>query len=195
MREASRSVKASASRGKGVGSALLYAAPCRLYVSRLYPNEFALSYGEGSLLLMQAATGGDAQQWLVSLASCLFFSSAAFEAVLAECAAFFEAAPKTLPDRLSLIEALDALRTMFGKVRRDGTRLGTAHGLVALTARSPPRSAQVPKPKKVIVTRWGDDEYAYGSYSHIQVGASGRDYCIAIRFFDLFRFHIASIDS
>ena len=24
--------------------------------------------------------------------------------------------------------------------------------------------------------RWGDDEYAYGSYSHIQVGASGRDY-------------------
>ena len=34
----------------------------------------------------------------------------------------------------------------------------------------------MPKPKKVIVTRWGDDEYAYGSYSHIQVGASGRDY-------------------
>ena len=26
------------------------------------------------------------------------------------------------------------------------------------------------------MTRWGDDEYAYGSYSHIQVGASGRDY-------------------
>lgn len=112
MKEASRSVKASTSRGKGVGSALLYAAPCRLYVSRLLPNEFALSYGEGSLLVMQAATGADAQQWLVSLASCLFFSSAAFEAVLAECAAFFEAAPKTLAGKLSPIEALDTLRAM-----------------------------------------------------------------------------------
>ena len=35
-------------------------------------------------------------------------------------------------------EALDALRTMFGKVRRDGTRLGTAHGLVAHPARASP---------------------------------------------------------
>ena len=35
-------------------------------------------------------------------------------------------------------EALEALRTMFGKVRRDGTRLGTAHGLVAHPARASP---------------------------------------------------------
>ena len=40
-------------------------------------------------------------------------------------------------------EALDALRTMFGKVRRDGTRLGrgTAHGLVRSSPRAPPLSA------------------------------------------------------
>lgn len=40
-------------RAQGVGSALLYAAPCRLYVSRLYRNEFALSFGGDSLLVLQ----------------------------------------------------------------------------------------------------------------------------------------------
>ena len=104
--------KAEHSTGKGVGSALLYAAPCRLYVSRLYRNEFALSFGGNSLLLLQAASGSDAQDWVVALAACLFFTSAAFEAVLAECRRFFDAAHKTVAGRLSLIEALDLVRAM-----------------------------------------------------------------------------------
>ena len=99
-------------RAQGVGSALLYAAPCRLYVSRLYRNEFALSFGGDSLLLLQASSGADAQDWVVALAACLFFSSAAFEAVLAECRRFFDAAHKTVSGRLSFIEALDLVRAM-----------------------------------------------------------------------------------
>ncbi|KAL3905355.1 MAG: hypothetical protein SGPRY_010941, partial [Prymnesium sp.] len=35
---------------------------------------------------------------------------------------------------------------------------------------------QVPTPERVIVTRWGGDPYARGSYSFVQVGASGSDY-------------------
>ena len=35
-------------------------------------------------------------------------------------------------------EALDALRTMFGKVRRDGTRLGRAVEPYGLTSRASP---------------------------------------------------------
>jgi len=35
---------------------------------------------------------------------------------------------------------------------------------------------QVPDPERVIVTRWGDDPYARGSYSFMQVGSSGSDY-------------------
>ena len=104
--------KSEHGKGKGVGSALLYAAPCRLYVSRLSPNEFGLSFGGGSLIMLQAANGVDAQNWVVAIASCLFFSSAAFESVLNECATFFHAAPKTIPDRLSPIEALDTVRAM-----------------------------------------------------------------------------------
>ena len=99
-----------------MGSALLYAAPCRLYVSRLYRNEFALSFGGNSLLLLQAASGADAQDWVVAIAACLFFSSAAFEAVLAECRRFFDAAHKTIDGRLSPVEALDLVRAMGREV-------------------------------------------------------------------------------
>ena len=45
--------------------------------------------------------------------------------------------------------ALEALRQMFG---------------------------QVPQPTRVIVTRWGADEFSYGSYSFVGVGATGADY-------------------
>lgn len=62
--------------------------------------------------MLQAASGADAQDWVVALAACLFFSSAAFEAVLAECRRFFDAAQKTIQGRLSTIEALDLVRAM-----------------------------------------------------------------------------------
>lgn len=39
-----------------------------------------------------------------------------------------------------------------------------------------PRGIQVPDPIQVVCTRWGNDRYAYGSYSHVAVGASGDDY-------------------
>ena len=97
VRELARTYKMEHSHGKGVGSALLYAAPCRLYVSRLYRNEFALSFGGNQLLLLQAASGADAQDWVVAIAACLFFSSAAFEAVLAECRRFFDCLLYTSP--------------------------------------------------------------------------------------------------
>ena len=35
---------------------------------------------------------------------------------------------------------------------------------------------RVPQPKRVIVTRWGDDPFSYGSYSFVGVGATGADY-------------------
>ena len=84
MTSALRRFKREHSRGKGVGSALFNMAPCRLYTSRLYRNEFALSFGNGQLLTLQAADGADAQTWLVALASCLFFSSEAFDAALGD---------------------------------------------------------------------------------------------------------------
>jgi len=100
------------SRGKEVGSAPLYTAPCRLYVSRLYRNEFALAFGGDQLVLMQAASGADALEWVVAIASCLFFTSPAFESVLIECQRFFDAAQKTVEGKLSPIEALDLVRMM-----------------------------------------------------------------------------------
>ena len=36
----------------------------------------------------------------------------------------------------------------------------------------------VPPPKRVIVTRWGEDPFAYGSYSFVGVGATGADYIL-----------------
>jgi monoamine oxidase len=33
----------------------------------------------------------------------------------------------------------------------------------------------LPKPTRVVVTRWGSDENTLGSYAHIPMGASGRD--------------------
>ena len=117
LKEFATNFKLDHSSGKSVGSALLYAAPCRLYVSRLHRNEFALSFGGNSLLLLQAASGADAQEWVVAIAACLFFSSAAFEAVLAECRRFFDAAYKTIDGRLSPVEALDLVRAMGRECR------------------------------------------------------------------------------
>ena len=46
--------------------------------------------------------------------------------------------------------ALEALRSMFGP--------------------------SVPPPTRTVVTRWGADKFARGSYSYVHVGASGQDY-------------------
>jgi hypothetical protein len=46
--------------------------------------------------------------------------------------------------------ALEALRSMFG--------------------------SSVPPPTRTVVTRWGADKFARGSYSYVHVGASGQDY-------------------
>ena len=36
----------------------------------------------------------------------------------------------------------------------------------------------VPPPKRVIVTRWGEDPFAYGSYSFVGVGATGAHFIL-----------------
>ncbi|PKA60518.1 Lysine-specific histone demethylase 1 like 1 [Apostasia shenzhenica] len=41
-----------------------------------------------------------------------------------------------------------------------------------------PKGIQVPDPVQVICTRWGADEFTYGSYSYVAVGSSGDDYDI-----------------
>ncbi|XP_010534911.1 PREDICTED: lysine-specific histone demethylase 1 homolog 2 [Tarenaya hassleriana] len=41
-----------------------------------------------------------------------------------------------------------------------------------------PKGENVPDPIQSICTRWGDDPFSYGSYSHVRVGSSGRDYDI-----------------
>ena len=56
---------------------------------------------------------------------------------------------ETLDDDEITEQSLAALRQMFG---------------------------QVPQPTRVIVTRWGTDEFSYGSYSFVGVGATGADY-------------------
>ncbi|XP_044473727.1 lysine-specific histone demethylase 1 homolog 2-like [Mangifera indica] len=41
-----------------------------------------------------------------------------------------------------------------------------------------PKGIDVPNPIQTICTRWGNDPFAYGSYSHIRVQSSGSDYDI-----------------
>lgn len=36
--------------------------------------------------------------------------------------------------------------------------------------------ANIPNPTQYKISRWADDKFSYGSYSHIPVGASGKDY-------------------
>ena len=56
-----------------------------------------------------------------------------------------------LDDEAVTKQAVDALRSMFGE-------------------------RQVPTPLRTMVTRWGSDKFARGSYSYVHVGASGQDY-------------------
>ncbi|XP_073123231.1 lysine-specific histone demethylase 1 homolog 1-like [Henckelia pumila] len=41
-----------------------------------------------------------------------------------------------------------------------------------------PKGIAVPAPVQAICTRWGQDQYSYGSYSYVAIGASGDDYDI-----------------
>ena len=50
----------------------------------------------------------------------------------------------------------------------------TEHAVAALASMF--GAAQVPPPLRTLVTRWGSDKYARGSYSYVHVGASGADY-------------------
>ncbi|KAE9448343.1 hypothetical protein C3L33_19756, partial [Rhododendron williamsianum] len=41
-----------------------------------------------------------------------------------------------------------------------------------------PKGISVPNPLQAVCTRWGQDQYAYGSYSYVAIGAAGDDYDI-----------------
>ncbi|KAL7584231.1 hypothetical protein Lser_V15G46014 [Lactuca serriola] len=41
-----------------------------------------------------------------------------------------------------------------------------------------PKGIAVPDPLQAICTRWGQDQFSYGSYSYVGIGASGNDYDI-----------------
>ncbi|GFY90131.1 LSD1-like 1 [Actinidia rufa] len=41
-----------------------------------------------------------------------------------------------------------------------------------------PKGVAVPNPIQAVCTRWGQDQFAYGSYSYVAIGASGDDYDI-----------------
>ncbi|CAM8997475.1 unnamed protein product [Rhodiola kirilowii] len=41
-----------------------------------------------------------------------------------------------------------------------------------------PKGIDVPDPVQAICTRWGEDRFAYGSYSYVSIGSSGDDYDI-----------------
>ncbi|CAK9163135.1 unnamed protein product [Ilex paraguariensis] len=41
-----------------------------------------------------------------------------------------------------------------------------------------PKGIAVPDPLQAVCTRWGQDQYTYGSYSYVAIGASGDDYDI-----------------
>lgn len=38
--------------------------------------------------------------------------------------------------------------------------------------------SNIPAPNAALITRWANDEFSYGSYSYIPVGASGKDYAV-----------------
>ena len=70
---------------------------CKVYVNRLKPSEFAVSY-DNQLLMLQAASREDAHEWVVAIASCLYFLSPQFEELIGDCVRFFNAVPKSYDD-------------------------------------------------------------------------------------------------
>ncbi|KAL1527130.1 hypothetical protein AB1Y20_015812 [Prymnesium parvum] len=82
---------------------------------------------------------------------CNWFRESGHACLIALAAGKSAAGLEELSDDDCVAEAMLALESMFGV-------------------------GQVPSPERVIVTRWGSDPYARGSYSFVQVGASGSDY-------------------
>lgn len=70
--------------------------------------------------------------------------------LLAFNAATFGKTVESYGDQQTLNAAMDVLRTIYGR--------------------------SIPNPQAALITRWNDEEFSRGSYSHIPLGASGRDY-------------------
>ena len=65
-------------------------------------------------------------------------------------AATFGSALERYSDQETLDAAMDVLRTIYGR--------------------------SIPKPQSAMITRWNQEAFSLGSYSHVPVGATGRDY-------------------
>lgn len=65
-------------------------------------------------------------------------------------AATFGKELESYSDQETLNAAMDVLRTIYGR--------------------------SIPDPQAALITRWNQEEFSLGSYSHIPLGASGRDY-------------------
>lgn len=72
--------------------------------------------------------------------------------LLAFNAATYGAKLETYSNQETLDAAMDVLRTMYGR--------------------------SIPDPQSAMITRWNQEAYSLGAYSHIPVGATGRDYRI-----------------
>ncbi|MDQ2654700.1 MAG: FAD-dependent oxidoreductase [Chloroflexota bacterium] len=70
--------------------------------------------------------------------------------LLAFNAATFGKEVESFSDQETLDAAMDVLRTIYGR--------------------------SIPDPQAAMITRWNQDEFSLGSYSHIPPGATGRDY-------------------
>ena len=61
-------------------------------MNRLKPCEFAVSFNN-QLVMLQAGTKEDAHEWVVAIASCMYFLSPQFEELIGDCVRFFNAVP------------------------------------------------------------------------------------------------------
>jgi monoamine oxidase len=75
--------------------------------------------------------------------------------LLAFNAATFGKEMESLTDEETLDAAMDVLRTIYGR--------------------------SIPDPQAAMITRWNEEEFSLGSYSHIPLGATGRDYRVLSR--------------
>ncbi|KAF8411443.1 hypothetical protein HHK36_003993 [Tetracentron sinense] len=75
------------------------------------------------------------------------------------------------PLLVALVAGESAIKfEMMSPVDTVGRVLDILRGIFA------PKGIDVPNPVQVVCTRWGKDQFTYGSYSYVAVGASGDDY-------------------